>query len=149
MTQPTDRLPDVVKRLYRIVADLEALFPGRRFTPDGHLVGSIGEVLATHLFDLELAPASTTGFDARTRDGRTVEIRVTQRRTVALRGEEPTADLLVALHLADDGTAEVVYAGPAAPVWDAAGPMASNGQRRVALSTLAGMEGGELEQVKG
>ena len=32
--------------LYRIVDRLEGLFPGRKFTPDGHLVGSIGEAHA-------------------------------------------------------------------------------------------------------
>jgi len=35
MSQPTDRLPDLIQRLYRIVGDLEALFPGRRFTQRG------------------------------------------------------------------------------------------------------------------
>ena len=75
-----------------------------------------------------------------------MEIKVTQRSAIALRGEYATADLLVALRLADDGTPEVIYAGPAAPVW--AGPIQSNGQRRVALSTLAGLEGGGLEQVR-
>ena len=39
-------IPSLVQDLYSIVDRLEELFPGRRFTPDGHLVGSIGEVLA-------------------------------------------------------------------------------------------------------
>ncbi len=39
-------IPSLVQELYSIVDRLEELFPGRRFTPDGHLVGSIGEVLA-------------------------------------------------------------------------------------------------------
>ncbi|MBW8042608.1 MAG: hypothetical protein FVQ85_21795 [Planctomycetes bacterium] len=39
-------IPSIVQELYSIVDRLEELFPGRRFTPDGHLVGSIGEVLA-------------------------------------------------------------------------------------------------------
>jgi len=41
-----ERVPDLVGRLYEIVSELEALFPGRHFTPDGHLVGSLGEVMA-------------------------------------------------------------------------------------------------------
>ncbi|MCY4128253.1 MAG: hypothetical protein OXG15_03295 [Gammaproteobacteria bacterium] len=47
--------------LYRIVNRLEELFPGRKFTPDGHLVGSIGEALAAYMFGLELLPASAPG----------------------------------------------------------------------------------------
>ncbi|WP_155253486.1 DUF6998 domain-containing protein [Bradyrhizobium japonicum] len=39
-------LPKPVTDIYRAVAELEALYPGRKFTPDGHLVGSIGEVIA-------------------------------------------------------------------------------------------------------
>ena len=33
-----ERVPGLVGRLYKIVSELEALFPGRYFTPDGHLV---------------------------------------------------------------------------------------------------------------
>lgn len=141
MSARIDRLPGLIQRLYEVVGEMEMLFPGRPFTPDGHLVGSIGEALAAYLFDLTLEPPSTTGFDARTREGRTVEIKATQGASVALRGDTTTADLLVALRLGKDGSAEVVYAGPAAPVWDAAGPVASNGQRRISLSTLRRLGG--------
>ena len=40
----TDCLPDIVKRLYAIVGELKELFSNKHFTPDGHLVGSLGEV---------------------------------------------------------------------------------------------------------
>ncbi len=51
-----DEVPRLIGRLYDIVDRLEELFPGRKFTPDGHLVGSIGEVIAANLYDLELLP---------------------------------------------------------------------------------------------
>jgi hypothetical protein len=35
-------LPEPVARIYKATAALEALYPSRKFTPDGHLVGSIG-----------------------------------------------------------------------------------------------------------
>ncbi len=38
------KLPKQVADIYRAVRELEANYPGRKFTPDGHLVGSIGEV---------------------------------------------------------------------------------------------------------
>ena len=56
--------------LYAASAELERLFPGRKFTLDGHLVGSIGEVVAAYMFGLDLNPASTPGFDAVAPDGR-------------------------------------------------------------------------------
>ena len=51
-----DEVPRLIGRLYEIVDRFEQLFPGRKFTPDGHLVGSIGEVIAANLHDLELLP---------------------------------------------------------------------------------------------
>ena len=39
-------LEEKIRELYRITAELEEKYPGRCFTPDGHLVGSIGEVYA-------------------------------------------------------------------------------------------------------
>ena len=56
-----ERVPDLVGRLYEIVSELEALFPGRYFTPDGHLVGSLGEVMAAHDYGLVLYPLQRSG----------------------------------------------------------------------------------------
>lgn len=40
------KLPEPVARIYRTVAELEARYHPRKLTPDAHLVGSIGEVVA-------------------------------------------------------------------------------------------------------
>jgi hypothetical protein len=42
----TIKLPPPVADIYRAVGELETAYPGCKFTPDGHLVGSIGEVIA-------------------------------------------------------------------------------------------------------
>lgn len=65
------RAPELLGHLYGIVNRLEALFPERKFTPDGHLVGSIGEALAAHvcLIDLRLMQASAPEHDATIQDG--------------------------------------------------------------------------------
>jgi hypothetical protein len=85
--KPIDLIPELVRSLYAIVGELEGLFPGRKFTPDGHLVGSIGEVLAARLYDLELLPASAERHDAKAPDGRLVQIKATQTKSVGLRSE--------------------------------------------------------------
>lgn len=46
-----------VQKLVEIVAELEKEFPGRHFTLDGHLVGSIGEVMAAYYYGIELYTA--------------------------------------------------------------------------------------------
>lgn len=58
-------LPELIRQLYAIVDRLEALHPGRRFTPDGHMVDSIGEVVAEYTYGLTLLPPSEKAHDAR------------------------------------------------------------------------------------
>ena len=135
-------MPDVDWTEVRILLDslygsadrLEALFPGRKFTLDGHLVGSIGEVIAAYMFDLDLNPASTIAHDAMCPAGRRVEIKFTQGRSVGIRH---VPDHLVVLHRVRGTKVRVVYNGPGTPVWNAAGAMQSNGQRQISLTALA------------
>jgi len=133
-----ERIPGLVRKLYKVVLELERLFPGRRFTLDGHLVGSIGEVIAVSRYDIELLPASHPCHDARDSLGRLVQIKATQRRAVALRSEP---DYLIVLQLDPSGNAREVYNGRGAPAWGAAGRMQRNGQRPVSLSTLSTLAG--------
>ena len=132
-----ETVPELVREIYAIVAKLEATFPGRHFTPDGHLVGSLGEVLAAYYYDLELLPASAVAHDATTKDGRHVQIKATQINRVALRAD--CAQLLV-LKLDAKGGFDEIYNGPGSPVWAAAGKVQSNGQRSVRLSKLRAMQ---------
>jgi hypothetical protein len=79
------RLPEPVAAIYRAVKDLEALYP-RKFTPDGHLVGSIGEVVAADALGLTLYPMSRAGHDAYDANG-DVQIKMTAGRSVAMYAE--------------------------------------------------------------
>ena len=133
LRHPVDEVPALVGQLYELVAQFELLFPGRRFTPDGHLVGSIGEVIAAHRYGLQLLPHSHQGHDARAPSGVLVEIKATQGSSVALR-EQPVH--LIVLHLGKAGEAAEVYNGPGAAVWESAGAMQKNGQRPISLSKL-------------
>lgn len=123
--------------LYDASEGLEALFPGRKFTLDGHLVGSIGEVVAAYMFGLDLMPASTLGHDALAADGRRVEIKLTQGKSVALRH---APDHMIALHRPKGGPVRVVYNGPGAVVWDGCGKDQKNGQRPISLTRLRGLD---------
>lgn len=132
-----EKWPEVgalLRDLYQVVNRLERLFPGRKFTPDGHLVGSIGEALAAYMFDLNLLPASAPGHDATTADGRTlVQIKLTQGKSIALRSEPQH---LVVLRLDSDLAVEVVYNGSGATVWRNTGNLLSNGTRMISVSKL-------------
>ena len=130
-----DAVQAAIKKIFRSCQRLTELTK-RPFSPDGHLVGSFGEVVAADLLNLTLMPPSNDGYDAIDEQGRRVEIKATTRTEIALSASGTRAERLVVVVIDSDGEPEVAYDGPAAPVWDAAGKPQKNGQRRIALSTL-------------
>jgi hypothetical protein len=95
------RIPTIITNLYALVDELETLFPERRFTLDGHLVGSIGEVVAKYFYKLDLLPIGNQNFDAITLDGssRQVQIKLTAGSSVSLADYEGHPDLLIVLKI--------------------------------------------------
>jgi Family of unknown function (DUF6998) len=133
------KLPGPVAAIYRAVKELEAEFPGRKFTPDGHLGGSIGEAIAAKALGLTLHPASHPRHDARDATGRDVQIKMTAGNSVALYA---TCDRLVVLKVnPEELEAEIVYDGSGEPAWAAAGKMQKNGQRVIRLKKLLALRG--------
>lgn len=132
MNNNRNQIPQLVKRLYKIVSELETLFPGRKFTPDGHLVGSLGEVIAEHDYGLTLLESSTKTHDAK-KGNRLIQIKATQAKSVSMYGEP---EHLLVLKLLKDGTAEEIYNGPGKKPWENAGKMQKNGQKKISFSRL-------------
>lgn len=128
-----EMLAQKIRALYALTQELEDLLPGRHYTPDGYLIGSIGEAWAAKQYGLTLLPANAEKHDAQTSDGRMVQIKVTQTNRIGLRSEPKW---LLVLQLNADGYFSPVYNGPGAPVWKACGKMQTNGQCSIALSTL-------------
>ncbi len=96
-------------QLLKIVKNLETSFPGRRFTLDGHLFGSIGEVLAKYYYGIELAPTGTKTHDG-TIDGKNVQIKITQATSVDI---SDRCDYLLVLYLnKEECKVYEVYNGP-------------------------------------
>ena len=127
-------LQSTIRELFAIVSRLEEMYPGRHFTLDGHLVGSLGEVYAAERYGLELLTASCPVHDAKDRFGRLVQIKATQTNRIAL-SECP--NYLIVLHLTKTGEFEEVYNGPGAPVWELRGKPQKTSQFQIALSRIA------------
>ena len=136
MKEGIEAVPALVQQLYAVVGELEDHFPGRKFTPDRHLVGSIGEVLAAYHYGLDLYTASAPAHDACCPEGREVQVKATQGRSVGLRCEP---EHLLVLKLDQSGGFDEVYNGPGSLAWAAAGKMQKNGQRSVSTSKLAAL----------
>lgn len=126
-------LSDKIKQLYKITNELEQTYPGRKFTVDGHLVGSIGEVIVAEHYGLSLLPNSTKTHDAISKEGKLVQIKATQVKGVAISSEP---DYLIVIRLLSDGSWEEIYNGPGKVAWDNAGKLQKNGQRNISLSKL-------------
>lgn len=111
------------------------MFPGRPFTPDGHMVGSIGERLVADAFGLELMPPSNTGYDAVTTTGKKVEIKATQSRNVAFRS---CPEHTIIIRILKDGTFEECFNGPGELIWRQfkGRSLPSNGQFQISISKV-------------
>lgn len=130
-----EKLQGLVQQLYATVCELELMFPGRHFTPDGHLVGSLGECLVADAYSLKLLTASNKGHDAITKDGQKVEIKATQSHSVAFRSEPEHA---IIIKILPDGTFEEIYNGSGARIWQqfANKTVPSNGQFQISVTKL-------------
>lgn len=126
--------PKLLCAIYDAVDALEAMFPGRHFTPDGHMVGSLGEALASYHYGINLSVASSECHDG-TCETRKVQVKATQGDRVAITSQP---EHLLVLKLNRDGTFVEEYNGPGAPVWNlvAHKPRPKNGQYQVSLATL-------------
>ncbi len=126
-------LPPAVSRIYEAVAELSAAYPGRSFTPDGHLVGSIGEVVAAEALGIILHRGSFPGHDGVDSAGRQVQIKITAGSEVAMYA---TCARLVVLRIVSPSEAEIVFDGEGVPAWTAARKPGKNGQRVITLKKL-------------
>jgi len=129
-----ERFPDILMRLYKSVDELEKLFPGRPFTPDGHMISSIGEALAQYYYGVKINRPSIQGEDGKTDCG-PVEVKTTQRESVAFRCEPPK---LLVLKLYSNGYFEEIYNGNGSRVWALINTekKPKNGQYQVKLKNL-------------
>jgi hypothetical protein len=130
-----DKVNRLIRSLYCVVKELEEEFvdENRKFTLDGHLVGSIGEVVAAYSFGLKTYRAGTRTHDGE-KDGKIGYVKLTGgNRNVAL-SSKPDHPIVMQLR---EFKFSLVYNGPGAIVWDrCSGDPAKPGQRPIGLATL-------------
>ena len=111
---------ELIKKLFEISRQLEAVIPGRNFLPSGQQLGNLGEVLVAEAFGLNLCKAMTKGIDAHTDDGRMVQIKTITSRAagVNLSKRRPSVNTyLIAIQINPDGNFDVIYNGPEIHAW--------------------------------
>lgn len=128
-----EHLLQTIKHLREIVNDLEKKHD-RKFTLDGHLFGSIGEVYASKKYNLTLLKQSHEGHDAQDEQKNFVQIKVTQMKSVGIR-KKPDK-LLVLQFNADKNDFEEIYFGDGHEPWEISNKPTSSGQRFITLNKL-------------
>jgi uncharacterized protein DUF6998 len=103
----------------------------------GNLLGDCGEFIATHQYGLEKAIVGADGYDARTHDGRTVQVKTNHSASqIGFRGD---AELMLFLHVTIDGNCEEIYYGPFAPVKAASRYSARDNKQTISITKLRAM----------
>ena len=121
---------DLVKSIFESCRELSRR-TGRHISPDGHLVGSLGEVYAAEKLHPQLQTASNAGYNALDTHGRRVEIKTTTRASISMSTHSNTAKQLIVIHLdPDTGTPTIVYDGEAAPTWELASTPQKTGKEK-------------------
>ena len=147
MNNKREYLTGKIRELYSIVQELERECPDRRFTLDGHLIGSIAEVLAAEHYGLKLLPVGTKTHDAEAKDGRRVQIKATQTDRIGISSKP---EYLIVIKIDRDGDWEEIYNGPGEEVWkriDETKP-SKNGQWQISLAKLRAMMQSVTEEQK-
>jgi len=91
----------------------------RKFTPDGRLVGDVGEFLAVRYYDMKLYGKQTEGHDGETSKGWRVQVKATFGKNLYMR---KVPDYLLGFQLREDGGFREVFNGPGELVRDLVGP---------------------------
>ena len=126
------KLCDKVQTMIGIVSELEKEFPGRHFTLDGHLVGSIGEVMAAYYYGIELYRASVPKHDGIV-NNRQVQIKITQKDNIVI-NDEP--DYLIVMYLTKEGNVYEVYNGKGKRPWETASKKDNHNNKHMRVNKL-------------
>lgn len=111
MTIQPITVPEAVKQLLGIVGRLHETFPHKAFTLDGRLVGDLGEVLVEQMYELSLLEGLQKHYDAKTPDGKHVQIKATMKLNVTFPVDH-TPDYYLAVKIHSDGGIEEIFNGP-------------------------------------
>lgn len=88
---------------------LKTLAPEYKWAGLGNLLGDYGECIAVDHYNMTKAPAGTSGYDAITNEGKTVQVKTNNAaKQIGFRGD---ADLLLVLKVDEDGSWNELFYG--------------------------------------
>ena len=136
-----NQLKKAIKHLYLSVKKLNSVFPDKPFTPDGRIIGDIGEVIASLKFNIVLDKKLREHWDGYRIDSlgkrHEVQIKATQKDETYLKEPPHEGDLIV-FKIFNNGEWECCYKGKIIRVWNSLAKQkpVSNGAKFIKLAKL-------------
>ena len=111
---------EAIRGLYLSVVKLQAAFPDKPFTPDGRMVGDIGEAIAALQYDVILDKKLRKHWDSYLIDAlgkkHEVQVKTTQKNETYLK-KPPHEGYLIVFKVFSNGKWECCYEGKIMRVW--------------------------------
>ena len=140
-TKTRAALTAAIQKMFEAQRDLCGAFPKRPFTPDGRMIGDIGEAIAEIDYQVTVDPKSRKDWDGK-REGvcegcREVQIKATQKDSVDLK-EPPDSGCLLVFKILRDGSWECCYNGDIGRVWKSLGEnkASKSGEKSINVDAL-------------
>lgn len=134
MDEKAEAIRHIMGTLFAAQNALRALAPDYKWAGMGNLLGDYGECVAINYFGWEKAPAGASGYDAIDTEGRRVQIKTNHASaTIGFRGE---ADRMLVLHVAKDGSWDVMFNGDFAAVSRESNYSARDNKRTITVGRL-------------
>lgn len=128
---------EALVKLYAVRDELRNTYMGKHFSLDGNLIGDIGEIIAQNAFGLTPLPNGGRLHDFKTRDGRLVQVKASQRarasKQVGLGLKKVGYQHLLVIELHPNGEFEVLFNGPGEYIEPMRRNKASAGLSRIQL----------------
>jgi hypothetical protein len=132
--QRIEAMKGVLASLFASQRTLKSLAPQFKWAGLGNLLGDYGEFIAVEVYGLEPAPRGANGYDAKTPDGKTVQVKANFAASqIGFRGE---ADLLLCLKIDLNGDWVEIYYGDFQPVKEASRHSARDNKNMIAVTAL-------------
>lgn len=115
-----EQFKKAIANLYNSVKKLRIAFPNKLFTPDGRMVGDIGEAIAAIDFGVKLDKKIRRHWDGEWVDknnkSHLVQVKTTQKESTYIK-KPPEEGIFLVFKIFNDGNYRVVYNGSIMLVW--------------------------------
>ena len=134
VSEKIEAVKGIIASIYAAQRALVSLAPDYKWAGLGNLLGDFAELIAIDHYQLEKAPAGSNGFDAYTKEGKTVQIKGNHAAgQIGFRGN---ADLMLVIHVEENGDWSEIYFDDFETVEKNSTSSARDNKRMIGISKL-------------